>query len=149
MTDDLSLNGNGFKVTDRVHQVLSQLSGRGENQALTAPQAPFKTIKDAFLMAVYLEAMDPHPRPLEGKTVEVFKGTTLQPAGQDFLRSIAVGYSGGIEILSEPSKVAKLSEELANAGAMKLESIAAGDEEKLWNMTDFFLREFEDKEPVS
>ncbi|MFC1926550.1 hypothetical protein ACFLWV_02235 [Chloroflexota bacterium] len=141
MAVDLSLDDYAFNVTELAHVILDKYSqthpGVGKNQE----SAPFRTMKDVFIMAVHIGSKG-RPRPLDGKRISPFKGGVLNHDEQMYLRSIAIGSTGDPNIISEPQKVVRIIEEFANAGIWELEKIlTSSDEGPLWDLTNYFTDE--------
>lgn len=137
--DDLSIN-----VTEKAHAILDKYSQTHSGINKNSETAPFKTMKDVFLMAVWLGAKKARPRPLEGKRISPFKGQILSHDEQMYLRSIAIGKENSLDVIADPQKVVKIAEEYANVGIWDLDEIlSTSSEGALWDLADYFLKELD------
>ena len=146
MDTELSLNEYSFNVTEKSHKVVDRYSQThpGIGRSKNPETAPFKPMKEIFLMAVYLGARSGRPRPLDGKKMDIFKGLILSHDEKMYLCALAVGYREDPDVLAEPQQVIRIAEEFANAGIWKLEEILdTTDEAALWDLADHFAKELE------
>jgi len=142
MAIDLSLDDNSFSVTEKAHTVLDKYSQTHPGLGKKPESAPFKTMKDVFMAAIYIGAKLGHPRPLDGKRVSPFKGIVFDHDEQTFLRALAIGSTNDPDIISDPQKVARIAEEYANAGIWELEKILTATQEgPLWDLAEYFANE--------
>lgn len=142
MALDLSLDDYSFQVTEKAHVILDRYSQTHPAPGKNPQTAPFKTMKDVYLMAVYLAAGAHGPRPLDGKRVAPFKGGVLSHEEQLFLRAVAMGDTGDPEVMADPQRVVRISEQFANAGIWQLEEIlTSSNEGALWDLADHFSGE--------
>ena len=143
MAPDLSLDDYGFNVTERAHAILDRYSRTHEAKSKDPQTAPFKTMKEVYMMAVYLGARAGRPRPLDGKRVSPFKGGVLSHDEQMLLRAVAMGHCKDPEVMADPQRVVRISEEFANAGIWKLEEIltSTSEDHPLWALAEHFTSE--------
>ena len=142
MALDLSLDDYTFQVTESSHVVLDRYSQTHPGPGKNPQTAPFRTMKDVYLMAVYLAVRAERSRPLEGKRAGPFKGSVLTHEEQMFLRAVAMGHSGDPEVMADPQRVVRISEQFANAGIWELDEILTSSHESaLWNLADRFAEE--------
>lgn len=144
MANELSLDDVSFNVTERAHELLDRYSQTHPGVGKNSETAPFKTMKDVYMMAVYVGARVGRPRPLEGKRANSspFKGGVFGLDQQMLLRAVAIGHTGDPEIISDPQKVVRISEEFANAGIWELEEVLTSTSEgALWDLADHFATE--------
>ena len=142
MALDLSLDDYSFQVTENAHVILDRYSQTHPAPGKNPQTAPFKTMKDVYLMAVYLALRVERSRPLDGKRVVPFKGGVLSYEEQLFLRAVAMGHTGDPEVMGDPQKVVRISEQFANAGIWQLdEMLTSSNEGALWDLANHFSEE--------
>ncbi len=138
----LSLDDVNFNVTERAHELLDKYSQTHPSIGKNYETAPFRTMKDVFVMAVYLGSKLGKHRSLDGKRISPFKGGLFNHDEQVFLRSVAIGFTGEPEVIMDISRTVKIIEEFANAGIWELDKIVTSSSEgALWDLADFFTRE--------
>ncbi len=142
MAVELSLDDYSFNVTERAHEILDRYSQTHRKIGKTSATAPFRTMKDVFMMAVYLGSTTGHSRPLNSKRVSPFKGGFLSHEEQLFLRGVAIGSTGDPNVMADPQRVVRIAEEFANSGIWRLEEIlTTSGEGALWDLADYFTKE--------
>ena len=144
---NLSLDDYSINVTERAHAILDKYSQTHPGVGKSSETAPFRTMKDVFMMSVYLGAKSGRARPLEGKRISPFKGQVLSHDEQMLLRSLAIGVEKDPDIIADPQRIVRIAEEYANAGVWQLEELLnSSSEGALWDLTDYFSKELgEDK----
>lgn len=142
MATDLSLDDYSFNVTELSHALLDKYSQTHPGVGKNPETAPFRTMKDMFMMAVYIGSNLGRPRPLDGKRIAPFKGVLLNHDEQMYLRSVAIGSTADPNVIADPQRVVRISEEFANAGIWELHRIiTTSDEGPLWDLADYFADE--------
>ena len=146
MASELSIDDISFNVTERAHELLDKYSQTHPRIGKSPETAPFKTMKDVFMMAVYLGAQTGRSRPLDGKrATPPFKGGVFNHDEQMHLRAVAIGSTKDPDIMASPQRVVRIVEEYANAGIWELEEIVnTSSEGALWDLADHFARELSD-----
>ena len=91
MARDLSLDDYSFQVTETSHVILDRYSQTHPAPGKSHKTAPFRTMKDVYLMAVYLAVRAERSRPLDGKRVVPFKGGVFTHEGANVLESCRYG----------------------------------------------------------
>lgn len=142
VSTNLSLDDVSFNVTENAHEILDRYSQTHTAPGKNSESAPFKTMKDVFMMAVYLGSKSGKSRPLEGKRVSPFKGGVLTHDEQMYLRAVAVGSTGDPDVMGDPQRVVRIGEEHANSGIWELvDTLGSSGEEALWDLADHFSKE--------
>ena len=143
MPSDLSMDDINVNFTEKAHGLLDKYSQTHSAHGKNAETAPFKTMKDVFMMALYVGARSGRPRALDGKrATSPFRAGVLTHEEQMLLRAIAIGHLKEPEVIGEPQRVVRIAEEFANAGIWKLDEILnTSGEEALWDLADHFLEE--------
>ena len=142
MASDLSLDDYSFNVTESAHELLDRYSQTHSGIGKTPESAPFRTMKEVFMTAVYLGSKKGRPRPLDGKRISPFKGTVFGDDEQMYLRGVAVGLTEDPDVIGDPQRIVRIAEELANAGIWDLEdALTTSGEGALWDLADYFTNE--------
>jgi dnd system-associated protein 4 len=140
---DLSLDDFSFGFTEGAHGLLDRYSQTHPGVGKTSVNSPFKTMKDVFIVAVYLGVSTGQRRPLDGKRApSPFKGQVLDHDEQMYLRAIAIGATNDPKVIGDPQQVVRIAEEYANAGIWKLEEIATSTADgPLWDLLEHMREE--------
>jgi hypothetical protein len=142
MASDLSLDDYNFNVTEQAHELLDRYSQTHSGMGKTPETAPFRTMKDVFMMAVYLGSREGRPRPLDGRRISPFKGGVFGDDDQMYLRGVAMGFTKDPDVIGDPQRVVRIAEEFANSGIWRLEeTLATSGEGALWDLADYFTNE--------
>ncbi len=138
---------------DRVHCEQSQIeiyrdlagtSEGGRKSTRGAALAPFKSLKDAFLMAVCLGVKTGRRIPLKQRHELALLTYFNDHQDMAVFRAIAIAESGNVEILAEQNQVLTIAEEYANAGFEELRRTAWGVALPLHHMVELLLEDHED-----
>jgi hypothetical protein len=124
--------------------IVSMLRNGLTNYWINIHKLIFKTMKDVFMMSVYLGTRLGKPKELDGKKMSPFKGNLLSHDEQLYLLSAAIGWKKDPNVIADPQQVVRIAEQFANAGVWKLDEILSTSAEgPLWDLVDHFHTELE------
>jgi len=121
-------------ISADVHDLYKQLTSSSDKNP---ESAPFKTMKDVFMMATCLGFQMGSRTPLTGKKEQPFHYTVFSESlDLPILKSIAIAETNGIAILSDFDQVIEIAEEYANAGINELYALTQQPGAFLWNLVE-------------
>lgn len=133
MADTPSRTSGRVNIESNVHEFYEQLT-KGTNPH----SAPFRTMKDLFMMAACAGFQIGQRRPLTGKKHQPFHYTVFsEQIDIPILKAIAIAATDDIEILGDFDNIVAIAEEYANAGILEIRAHVvdqAGD--PLWNLVE-------------
>lgn len=121
-------------ISADVHEIYKQLTNSSDKNIKSAP---FKTMKDVFMMATCL-GFQSRRRQLSGKKEQPFHYSVFSES-LDFpiLKSIAIAETNGIAILADFEQIIEIAEEYANEGIHELIMLMQqSDAVFLWNLVE-------------
>ena len=122
-----------------VYRDLAGTSEGGRKSARGADLPPFKSLKDAFLMAMCLGVKTGRRIPLKQRRELALLTYFNDHRDMAVLRAIAIAESGNVEILADQNQVLTIAEEYANAGFEELRRTAWGVALPLHNVVELLL----------
>lgn len=101
-------------------------------------QAPFKTMKDVFMLAVTLGYRKGTRRAAPSSSKYTIRKDVFSESDLYLLKAIAIAETGGVDVLLREGDVLALAEEFAQAGIqdVKAQVLEQGGQ-PLWNMISF------------
>jgi dnd system-associated protein 4 len=101
-------------------------------------KAPFRTMKDIFMLAASLGYRRNRRTPLSGKRQQIFHWTQFsEQVDVPILKAIAIASSRDILVLTDYEKIVLIAEEHANAGIHELlAQTKSGLNQPLWATVD-------------
>lgn len=127
-----------------VYRDLAGTSEGGRKSARGADLPPFKSLKEAFLMAVCLGVKTGRRIPLKQRRELALLTYFNDHRDMAVLRAIAIAESGNVEILADENQVLTIAEEYANAGFEELRRTAWGVALPLHHVVELLLEDHED-----
>ena len=127
-----------------IYRELAGTSEGGRKRARGADMPPFKSLKDAFLMAACLGMKLGRRTPLKQKKELALLSYFNEHRDMAVLRAAAIAESGNVEILAEENQVLTIAEEYANAGFEELRRTAWGVALPLHHVVELLLEGHED-----
>ena len=118
-------------IDETVHEIYKQLTD--ESSVLAAP---FRTMKDVFMWAVYLGVQQERRRPLTGKRLPVFRWAQFDSQVDiPMLKAVAIADSDDVDVLLKRNDILAIAEEYANVGIYELrDAVLNGADQPLWNL---------------
>jgi dnd system-associated protein 4 len=103
---------DSIHIDRRHHEVYTQLT--------VGPEAPFKTMKDLFMLAACVGYSRERRTPLSGQR-EIFRWPVFS-AQEDvpILRAIAIAETGDTDVLVDQDQLLTIAEEYANSGVEEI-----------------------------
>lgn len=131
MSHDEASYRDRIQVCDSKHDIYKDLT-EGANP-------PFKTMKDAFMLAVCLGHQQKSRTPLEKKRGIFDWSVFSEQEDLPILYSIGIAEVQDINILVNGDHLLTIAEEYANTGILHLKQIVDEPGEPLYNLAGFFL----------
>lgn len=127
-----------------IYRDLAGLSESGRKSARGADLLPFKSLKDAFLIAVCLGVRTGRRIPLKQRYELTLLTYFDDHRDRAVLRAIAIAESGNVEILADQNEILTIAEEYANTGFEELRRTVWGAPLPLQNLVQLLLEDHED-----
>lgn len=127
-----------------IYRDLAGTSESGRKSAHGTDLPPFKSLKDAFLMAVCLGVKTGRRIPLRQRHELALLTYFNEHRDMAVLRAIAIAESGNVEILADENQVLTIGEEYANAGFEELRRTAWGVALPLHHIVELLLQDHEE-----
>lgn len=101
-------------------------------------KAPFRTMKDVFMLAACLGYRRGQRKPVTGRKTQIFHWAQFsEQVDVPILKAIAIASKHDILVLSTPDEIVQIAEEYANAGIHDLISqIKEGMSQPLWEVVN-------------
>jgi dnd system-associated protein 4 len=133
MSDTAARGSGRVNIDGSLHDLYKQLS-EGSNPE----NAPFRTMKDVFMLAAYLGYRRGQPKPIAGSKRQIFHYTQFSDqVDMPILKAIAIATTGDIQVLADPEQIVQIAEEYANAGIQELKAqIVDQIGQPLWNLVE-------------
>lgn len=98
-------------------------------------QAPFRTLKDVFMLAAVLGYRRGSRRPAPSSTRHTIRKEVFSENDYNLLKAIAIATTGDVEVLMSQGEILNIAEEYAQAGIheVKAELLDQGGR-PLWNL---------------
>ncbi len=118
-------------IDEDMHDIYRQLT-EGKDPV----NAPFRTMKDAFMWAAFLGYQHGERQPITGRRVNIFRWAQFTPQKDiPLLKALALANNGDINVLLKQDDILTIAEEYANAGIHELRSRSLGQYgQTLWNL---------------
>jgi len=99
--------------------------------------APFRTMKDLFLLAACRGYQLGERRPLEARESPIHWEVLSEQVDIPILKALAIAATGDITVLLRPDEIARIAEEYANTGIRDLHYVLIDQPgQALWNLVD-------------
>ncbi|HNP87516.1 MAG TPA: hypothetical protein PKK78_15310 [Kouleothrix sp.] len=133
MSDTAGRGSGRVSIDASLHELYKQLS-EGNNPE----NAPFRTMKDVFMLATCLGYRRGLPKPIVGKKQQIFHFTQFsEQADMPILKAIAIAKTGDIQVLADEDLIVQIAEEYANAGIQELKAQVVDQVgQPLWSLVD-------------
>ena len=118
-------------IDEAMHDIYRQLT-EGNDPV----NAPFRTMKDAFMWAAFLGYQRGERQPITGKRVNIFRWAQFTPQRDiPLLKALALANGGDANVLLKQDEIRTIAEEYANAGIHELRTSLSGQYgQTLWNL---------------
>ena len=115
------------------HELYKELSESNDPE-----KAPFRTMKDIFMLAACLGYRRGQRKPLSGRKQQIFHWAQFaDQVDVPILKAIAIATTHDILVLGDPEQIVLIAEEYANAGIQELTSqVKGGLGQPLWATVD-------------
>lgn len=122
-----------ISIESELHDLYKQLA-EGNNPEI----APFRTMKDVFMLAACLGFRRGEPKTLQGTRRQIFHWAQFsEQIDVPILKAIAIAATGDVEVLGNQSMIVRLAEEYANLGIHDVQLLIADHiGQPLWNLVD-------------
>jgi dnd system-associated protein 4 len=123
-------------------EIYRELAGTGESgrkKARGAQLPPFKSLKDAFLIAVCLGVKFGRRIPLKQRRELALLSYFNEHQDMAVLRAIAIAEAGNVEVLVDQNQILTTAEEYANGGFEELRRAAWGVAIPLQNLVELLI----------
>jgi dnd system-associated protein 4 len=133
MSDTAGRGSGRVSIDSNLHELYKQLS-EGNN----LESAPFRTMKDVFMLAACLGYRRNQRKPLIGSKRQVFHYTQFSDQiDMPILKAIAIATTGDILVLANQEQIVQIAEEYANAGVQELKAQVVDQVgQPLWSLVD-------------
>ncbi len=128
---ETTVNRDTIVIDENMHDIYRQLT-EGNDPV----NAPFRTMKDAFMWAAFLGYQRGERQPITGKRVNIFRWAQFTPQKDiPLLKALALANCGEINVLLKQDDILTIAEEYANAGIHELRTSLSGQYgQTLWNL---------------
>lgn len=133
MSDTSGRSSGRVSIDASLHELYKQFS-EGNNPE----NAPFRTMKDVFMLAACLGYRRGMPKPITGKKQQIFHHTQFSDqVDMPILKAIAIAKTGDIQVLADTEQIVQIAEEYANAGFQELKAqVVEQVGQPLWQLVD-------------
>lgn len=127
---DSRRNSIRISIDSSFHELYKALSDGKDIE-----KAPFKTMKDLFMLAVCLGYRRNQRRPINSKQ-QIFHLTQFSEREDlPILKAIAIATTGDVQVLADIEKIITIAEEYAQAGFLEIKStIVNQPNQPLWEL---------------
>jgi dnd system-associated protein 4 len=134
---DAARGSGRISIDSSLHDLYKQLS-EGNN----LETAPFRTMKDVFMLAACLGYRRGEPKPIVGKKQQIFHWAQFsEQVDVPILKALAIAWTGDIQVLGDQEQIVQIAEEYANAGIQELKSVVVDQlGQPLWNLVELTRR---------
>jgi len=128
---EATVNRDTIIIDEDMHDIYRQLT-EGNDPV----NAPFRTMKDAFMWAAFLGYQRGERKPIAGKRTTIFRWAQFTPQKDiPLLKALALANGGDIDVLLKQDEILTIAEEYANAGIHELRTSLSGQYgQTLWNL---------------
>ena len=141
--------GIDIRVHVSDHNQYTRYCRRGDGVA-QIDDRPFSRMVDLWFFAVCVAVrLGLNPKEISGRTKKIIEGSILgrDPWRIHFLLLIAIARTKDVKIVSEPTRIINLANELAAAGLPKVvDMIREGSAEEIWNLSDSIVQLLQESE---
>jgi dnd system-associated protein 4 len=121
-------------ISADVHEIYKQLTNSSDKNI---ESAPFKTMKDVFMMATCLGFQSRRRSQLTGKKEQPFHYSVFSESlDVPILKSIAIAETNRVDILADFEQIIEIAEEYANEGIHELIMLTQQPDAFLWNLVE-------------
>lgn len=132
MSDSELSRSDRVSISDSIIGIYKELT-EGSN----VEEAPFRTLKDVFMLAVCLGYKAGRRQTLQPGSRHTIRKEVFTETDYIMLRAIAVAATGDIEVLLRPSELLTIAEEYAQVGIREIETnLVQQSGRPLWNLTE-------------
>lgn len=131
MSDTVIRSTERVSIEASLHELYKQLS-EGNNPE----NAPFRTMKDVFMLAACLGFRRGQRKPLAGSKRQIFHWAQFsEQVDVPILKAIAIATTGDVLVLGNQERIIQIAEEYANAGIQELKvQVVEQVGQPLWNL---------------
>ena len=130
-----------------IYRDLTGLADSGRKSVRGPELPPFKSLKDAFLMAVCLGVKIGKKTPLKQRYELANVSTFNNQPDRAVLSGIAIADTGQVAILADQNEILTIAEEYANTGFEELRHAVWGAPLPLQNLVRLLLEDYEHHYP--
>lgn len=130
---DIGRGNIRVSIDGTFHDLYKELSdGNGPEKA------PFRTMKDVFMLAACLGFRRGERKPLSGRKQQIFHWAQFsEQVDAPILKAIAISTTNDILVLAHYDQIVQIAEEYANGGIHEIASqIKSGVSQPLWTITE-------------
>jgi len=130
---DASRGSGRISIDSSLHELYKQLSEGNDPE-----NAPFRTMKDVFMLAACLGYRRSQRKPIVGKKQQIFHWAQFsEQVDVPILKALAIATTGDVSVLSSQEQIVQIAEEYANAGIHELKSSVVDQlGQPLWNLVE-------------
>lgn len=131
MSDASSRGVGRISIDASLHDVYKELSEGNDPE-----KAPFRTMKDIFMLAACLGYRRGQSRAISGAKRQIFHWTQFhEQVDVPILKAIAIATTGDVQVLTDQERIVQIAEEYANAGFQELRVLVLDQlEQPLWGL---------------
>ena len=131
MSDGSASRSDRVSIDETVISIYHELT-EGSN----VEQAPFRTLKDVFMLAVALGFRRGTRRDAPSHSKHTIRKEVFSDNDYHLLKAIAIATTGDVEVLMRQSEVLRIAEEFAQTGIHEVQSdLMQQAGRPLWNLT--------------
>jgi len=133
MSETTTRGSGRVSIDSSLHDLYKQLS-EGSN----LENAPFRMMKDVFMLAVCLGYRRNQYKPIEGSKRQIFHWAQFsEQIDVPILKAVAIARTGDIQVLGDPDQIIEIAEAYANAGIQELKSQVVDQVgQPLWSLVE-------------
>lgn len=119
---EVSNRGVGrISIDASLHDLYKELSEGNDPE-----KAPFRTMKDIFMLAACLGYQRGEKKPVSGTKRQIFHWTQFsEQVDVPILKAIAIATTGDVQVLADQERIVQIAEDYANSGIQELRSQVA------------------------
>jgi dnd system-associated protein 4 len=120
-------------IESSLHDLYKQLA-----EGTNPESAPFRTMKDVFMLAACLGYRRGQRKPIAGSKRQIFHWAQFsEQVDEPILKAIAIATTGDIQVLGDLEQVVQIAEEYANAGFSELNAqVLDQSGQPLWGLVE-------------
>jgi len=128
---DASIVRDTVGIDESVHDIYKQLTEGNDTI-----NAPFRTMKDIFMWAVFLGYKRGERRPLTGKKITIFRWAQFDSQVDiPLLKALALSHTNDVNVLQRQDEILTIAEEYANEGIHEIRiRLLEEHGQPLWNL---------------